>query len=195
MTEGEPERTYHHGQLGPALRESARAILEAEGLEGLSLRSVARRAGVSHAAPYRHYPSREALLADLACEGIAELRGEFTQAAAAPGDRHERIVRFATVYLRFAIRHPGLVRLMFGAEFRNRGSFAALCEATSGLTDDLGRALADPAAGLAALSAMHGMTMLILENVIDIGQQQSGWDVVPSRAAILLRSLLELSPE
>ncbi len=188
---GEAERPYHHGQLGPALRETARAILEEQGLDALSLRSVARRAGVSHAAPYRHYASREALLADVACEGIANLREELAHAAAAPAEKSERIVRIATTYLRFALRHRGLIRLIFGPEFRNRSSFPALCEATSALVDDLGRGLSDPVAGLAALSAMHGLAMLILENVIDLGQNQSGWDVVPSRAGILLRSLLE----
>ena len=195
MSENGPERSYHHGQLGPALRANARAILEQEGLAGLSLRSVARRAGVSHTAPYRHYPSREALLADIACEGIAELRAELTQAAATPSDKSERIVRFATVYLRFAGRHPGLIRLIFGAEFRNRASFSALSEATNSLVADIGRALADPAAGVAGLAAMHGLAMLILDNVIDLGQQQAGWDVVPSRAGILLRSLLESSSD
>ncbi len=185
------ERPYHHGQLGPALRETARAILEEEGLDALSLRSVARRAGVSHAAPYRHYASREALLADVACEGIASLRAELAQVAAAPAEKSERIVRIATAYLRFALRHRGLIRLIFGPEFRNRSSFPALSEATSALVEDLGSGLSDPAAGLAALSAMHGLAMLILENVIDLGQNQSGWEVVPSRAGILLRSLLE----
>jgi AcrR family transcriptional regulator len=185
------DRPYHHGHLGPALRESARAILEEEGLDALSLRSVARRAGVSHAAPYRHYASREALLADVACEGITDLRAELAQVAAAPGDKSDRIVQIATVYLRFAMRHRGLIRLIFGPEFRNRMNFSALSEATAALTQDLGRALSDPAAGLAALAAMHGLAMLIMENVIDLGQQQAGWDVVPSRAGILMRSLLE----
>jgi AcrR family transcriptional regulator len=192
MDEVEPERPYHHGQLGPTLRKSARAILEEQGLEALSLRSVARRAGVSHAAPYRHYASREALLADVACEGIANLRAELDLAMAAPADKSERVVRIATVYLRFAVQHPGLIRLIFGPEFRNRTSFEALSEATSSLADDIGRAIEHPAAGLATFAAMHGLAMLILENVIDLGQRQSGWDVVPSRAGILLRSLLEL---
>jgi AcrR family transcriptional regulator len=173
------------------LRESARAILEEEGLEALSLRSVARRAGVSHAAPYRHYASREALLADVACEGVNNLRAELAQASTAPGEKSERIVRIATAYLRFAFRHPGLIRLMFGAEFQNRAKYGGLADATAQLAGEIGRAISDPAGGLAAFAAMHGMAMLLLENVIDLGQHQSGWDVVPSRAAILLRGLLE----
>jgi AcrR family transcriptional regulator len=195
MREVQPERPYHHGDLGAALRESARAILEEQGLDALSLRSVARRAGVSHAAPYRHYASREALLADVASEGIAGLRAELAQVAAAPAEKSERIVRIATIYLRFAVRHPGLIRLIFGPEFRNRTSFSALSQATALLIEDIGRAVADPVAGLAAFAAIHGLAMLVLENVIDLGQQQSGWDVVPPRAAILLRSLVELQPD
>src|SRR3954468_6306675 len=112
MNPREPSRPYHHGELAPTLRQAARAILEEEGLEALSLRSVARRAGVSHAAPYRHYPRREALLADVASEGLAQLRGELAQAAAVPGDRTDRVVRIGGAYLRFASKHEGLLRLM-----------------------------------------------------------------------------------
>ena len=174
------------------MREAARAILEEEGLEALSLRSVARRAGVSHAAPYRHYPSREALLADVAVEGLARLRAELAQAAALPGDRSERIVRIGGAYLRFASRHEGLLRLMFGPELPNRGDFPGLAEATAGIGEDIGLALGDAAAGLAVWAAMHGLAILILENVIDLGQKEAGLAVAPSRAEILLRSLVEI---
>ncbi|HEY4263961.1 MAG TPA: helix-turn-helix domain-containing protein, partial [Micropepsaceae bacterium] len=81
MKAANSNRPYHHGDLAVSLREAARAILEEEGLAALSLRSVARRAGVSHAAPYRHYASREALLADIAVEGLGRLRAELAQAA------------------------------------------------------------------------------------------------------------------
>jgi len=191
MNPREPDRPYHHGELAPSLREAARAILEEEGLDALSLRSVARRAGVSHAAPYRHYPSREALLADVACDGLMQLRSELAQAAAVLGDRAERIVLIGGAYLRFASRHGGLLRLMFGSELPNRADFPGLAEATALIGEDIGHALGDPAAGLAAWAAMHGLALLILENVIDLGQKQAGLDVVPSRAGILLRSFVE----
>ena len=184
-------RPYHHGELAPKLRESARAILEEEGLEALSLRSVARRAGVSHAAPYRHYANREALLAAVAVEGLARLHAELSQAGAAPGDKPERIVQLGAAYLRFACRHAGLMRLIFGSELRNRSGFPGLAEATAAIGEAVGRALGDPAAGLGAWAAMHGLAMLILENIIDLGQKQAGLEVVPSRAGILLRSLAE----
>ena len=192
MNAREPDRPYHHGELAPSLRQAARAILEEEGLDALSLRSVARRAGVSHAAPYRHYASREALLADVASDGLMQLRAELAQAAAVPGDRAERIVLIGGAYLRFASRHGGLLRLMFGSELPNRADFPGLAEATILIGEDIGVALGDQAAGLAAWAAMHGLALLILENVIDLGQKQAGLDVVPSRAGILLRSFVEV---
>src|SRR5258708_36110634 len=147
MNPREPNRPYHHGELAPPLREAARAILEEEGLAALSLRSVARRAGVSHAAPYRHYPSREALLADVASDGLTQLRNEIAQAAAVPGDRAERIVLIGGAYLRFASRHGGLLRLMFGSELPNRADFPGLAEATALIGENICPALGDQAAG------------------------------------------------
>ena len=76
-------RTYHHGDLRNALLDAARKILDEQTLGDLSLRAVARRAGVSHAAPYRHFPNHEALLVELAKEGFAELREGIAEAAAA----------------------------------------------------------------------------------------------------------------
>jgi AcrR family transcriptional regulator len=184
-------KPYHHGDLGPALRKAARAILEEEGLAALSLRSVARRAGVSHAAPYRHYPNREALLADVAAEGVAELREEIVRATPKHGDKPERVVRVGTAYLHFAARHPGLLRLMFGSEIPNRSEFAGLAEATASIGDEIGRAIGEPTAGLSVWAATHGLAMLTLDNVIDLGQRQAGLEIMPSRAAILLRSLVE----
>lgn len=181
--------TYHHGDLAAQLREAARAILEEEGLENLSLRSVAKRAGVSHAAPYRHYPSREALLADLARAGLEELRADIAQAVAAPGSLSDRIAHIGAAYVRFAARRGGLLRLMFGHELPNRDSFPDLAQASENLGHDIGDALGDPALGIAVWSASHGLAMLILENIIDLGQRQSGLDVIPSRAEMVLRSL------
>ena len=86
MSENGPARAYHHGDLRNTLREAARAILEEEGLAALSLRAVARRAGVSHAAPYRHYSNHEALLVELAVEGFDELREEINRSLEAEYD-------------------------------------------------------------------------------------------------------------
>lgn len=183
--------SYHHGDLRNAMRQSARAILEEEGLAALSLRAVARRAGVSHAAPYRHYPSHEALLADLAADGFAELRDAIAAAGAAPGDRTDKIAAIGAAYVRFTVRHPALARLMFGAQIPNRGDFPALGATADALGEEIGEALEDSVLGLAVWSAVHGLAMLILEDVADLGQRHSGREVLPSRAEILLRSLFE----
>ncbi len=75
-----PIRGYHHGDLRNGLLDAARSILEEESLAALTLRAVARKAGVSHAAPYRHFPNHEALLVELSIEGFEELRETLAEA-------------------------------------------------------------------------------------------------------------------
>lgn len=193
MSENGPARAYHHGDLRNTLREAARAILEEEGLAALSLRAVARRAGVSHAAPYRHYSNHEALLVELAVEGFDELREEIASAASGPGLADERISEIGAAYMRFVARRPALARLMFGPQLPNRDSFPDLGAAADSVGTEIGAALNDTALGLAVWAAVHGLAMLILENVIDLGQRRSGLDVLPSRAEIILRSLFTAS--
>jgi AcrR family transcriptional regulator len=184
----EPRR-YHHGDLRGALLEAARAILEEEGLAALSLRAVARRANVSHAAPYRHFPNHEALLAELAIEGFVELKSALRKACPPGGPTDDRIAKIGGGYMRFVAQRPALVRLMFGPQLPNRESFPALAAAADGIAEEIGSTLQDSALGLAVWAAVHGLAVLILENVIDLGQRRSGLDVLPSRAEILLRSL------
>lgn len=184
-------RRYHHGNLRSALLESARGILE-EGASDLSLRAVARRAGVSHAAPYRHFPNHEALLVELAKEGFVELREELVAAAGQKGVELDRIANIGAAYMRFAAKRPALARLMFGPQLPNRDSFPELTAAADAIGNEIGNALHDNALGLAVWAAVHGLAMLILENVIDLGQRKSGLDVLPSRAEILLRSLFSV---
>src|SRR5512138_2858982 len=97
--------TYHHGDLPAALLKAAGRTLEKQGIGALSLRETARRAGVSHNAPYRHFPDREALLVALAAEGFAML-GERLQGK--PGRE------MGEAYVRFALEQPQRFRLMFG---------------------------------------------------------------------------------
>src|SRR5947208_7756866 len=75
MPKGAGARGYHHGDLRNGLLDAARTILEEESLAALTLRAVARKAGVSHAAPYRHFPNHEALLVELSIEGFDALGG------------------------------------------------------------------------------------------------------------------------
>ena len=189
MSESGRTKTYHHGDLRNALLEAARALLEEQSLADLSLRAVARRAGVSHAAPYRHFPNHEALLVELATEGFRELRADIVLASGQRGEESDRIAKIGGAYMRFVARRPALARLMFGPQLPNRERFAELGDAADAVGAEIGAALHDPALGLAVWAAVHGLAMLILENVIDLGQRRSGLDVLPSRAEILLRSL------
>jgi len=191
----ERPRPYHHGDLRNALLDAARAILEEKSLADLSLRAVARRAGVSHAAPYRHFPNHEALLVELATEGFVALKADIIAAARRQDSRNDRIASIGGAYMRFAARRPAQTRLMFGPQLPNRDTFPALGEAADAIGVEIGALLGDPALGLAVWAAIHGLAMLILENVVDLGQRRSGLAVLPSRAEILLRSLFAMSDE
>src|SRR5580658_8867580 len=94
-------RAYHHGDLRNGLLDAARTILEEESLAALTLRAVARKAGVSHAAPYRHFPSHEALLVELSIEGFDELREILIEAAKAQGSEPDKIANIGAAYMRF----------------------------------------------------------------------------------------------
>ncbi|MFE7333770.1 MULTISPECIES: TetR/AcrR family transcriptional regulator [Streptomyces] len=104
--------TYHHGDLRAACLRAARELLEEDGSAGLSLRAVARRAGVSATAPYRHFADREALVSAVAAEGYRELAEHLTKAHPAPSTPDE-LASVAVAYVRFALEHPALFRAMF----------------------------------------------------------------------------------
>ncbi len=182
-------RPYHHGDLRNGLLDAARIILEEEDLSQLTLRAVARKAGVSHAAPYRHFPNHEALRIELSLEGFRELRQMVADAAKAPGADSDRTAHIGAAYMRFVAKRPAVARLMFGGQLPNREKFPELGDAADAVGTEISNALPDPALGLAVWSAVHGLAMLVLENVIDLGQRKSGLTVLPSRAEILLRSL------
>lgn len=187
MAKAKEKGAYHHGDLREGLLEAARAILETEGLAALSLRAVARKAGVSHAAPYRHFPNHEALLVELSREGLAELRDAVVTAASSNGTEADRIAHIGGAYMRFVARRPALMRLMFSLP--NRDSHADIVRGSDDIGAAIGDALNNPVLGLAVWAAAHGLATLVLENVIDLGQRRAGTDVLPSRAEILLRSL------
>jgi AcrR family transcriptional regulator len=186
---GKGGRAYHHGDLRNGLLEAARTILEEESLAALTLRAVARKAGVSHAAPYRHFPNHEALLVELSIEGFDELREALGEAAKAQGSEPDRIANIGAAYMRFVAARPALARLMFGGQLPNRDQFPALGLKADSIGEAIGAALHDSALGLAVWAAMHGLAMLVLENVIDLGQRRSGLHVLPTRSEIILRSL------
>src|SRR2546427_8857402 len=99
--------TYHHGNLRTALLRAAGERLEKQGITALSLREAARRVGVSHNAPYRHFADREALLAALAAQGF-EMLGQAMRGQTGRG--------MGEAYVRFALQYPQRFRLMFGGQ-------------------------------------------------------------------------------
>jgi AcrR family transcriptional regulator len=126
------DRPYHHGRLRAALLAEAERTLREQGIEALSLRDLARQAGVSHAAPRRHFAGRQALLDALAETGFARMAEELRAAIDGAGQDYEAQLRaVATGYVRFATHDPALMELMFTA--KHAGRSAALQEASTRL--------------------------------------------------------------
>jgi AcrR family transcriptional regulator len=170
---------YHHGDLRRALLEAA---AKAPDIEHISLRELASGLGVSAAAVYRHFDSREALLAELAAVGIAQLQQRFADAfdlhvpAADAPEAIARLYRLAVAYLRFADEQPAMWRLIFGAyavQTRAKAlqtgaptSYSYLPAALQGLYRT-GVIVAPPAPGdlLFTWSTVHGAAALRVGNV------------------------------
>ncbi|GAB3996254.1 TetR/AcrR family transcriptional regulator [Nocardioides marmoraquaticus] len=106
------QRRYHHGSLKQTLLEEGRRLLVEEGEGAVSLRELARRAGVSHGAPRRHFADREALLDALAAQGFDELSAQLLEARS-PGDIEQRLANYARAHVAFAAQNGPLMRLMF----------------------------------------------------------------------------------
>jgi AcrR family transcriptional regulator len=106
-------RPYHHGDLSRALVEAARRLLESEGPNALSLRAVAREAGVSPAAPYHHFKDKGELLAAVAHEGWTMLDAAMTRAKAKAVSKREALTELGVAYVCFAREHPALYRVMY----------------------------------------------------------------------------------
>ena len=162
---------YHHGNLGEALLDAAEELLPRHGPEGLTLREVARHAGVSHGAPYHHFDSREALLAAVAERGFAGL-GEAMQSAVGATPR-DRLVAICEAYVDFAVLHPTRFRLMFGPLLADKAlypglqqtgerAFFLLVEAAREVSPEEAMPLA-----LAGWSLAHGLAHLRINNVFE----------------------------
>lgn len=190
-------RPYHHGDLRRAIVETALAMLAEEKGWQFTLREVARRVGVSHAAPYKHFPDKGALLAELAVQGFEQL-GDELRASIEPAPRSitKAFQAAATAYVEFGLRNPALYRLMFSAEAGDAASvhMSERALATLGVLLELlergqreGAFRRRPVQGQAAAcwAQVHGMTMLAIEGLLlpeKVGRK-------PMRAA--LETLLE----
>jgi AcrR family transcriptional regulator len=130
-------RPYHHGNLRAALLAHAEEALAEGGVPALSLRDLARRAGVSHAAPRRHFPDKQALLDALARDGFERLGAAMRAARdGAPPGFEARLAAVAAAYVRFATEHAALLELMYAGKHRP--------DATDELREAADRAFAAP---------------------------------------------------
>ncbi|QPF82789.1 TetR/AcrR family transcriptional regulator [Bradyrhizobium genosp. L] len=168
---------YHHGDLHEALLKAAEQVLERDGLSGLTLRAVAREAGVSHAAPTHHFGDLTGLVSELAAIGFRQFNDAMIAAGASGTTAMEKGLARAKAYVTYAQAHPGMYGLMFRTE-RLDMTRPSLHEAANtsfaGLAGSIGESrqeqieesrlsLDQAAAIVRAWSLVHGFTMLLLD--------------------------------
>jgi len=200
--EGAP---YHHGALHAALLQAAERLLESDGLSGLTLRAVAREAGVSHAAPTHHFGDLTGLVSELAAIGFRQFNAAMVAADSAGNTATEKALARARAYVGYAQAHPGMYGLMFRTErldMKRPALHEAANAAFAGLAGSVGaqrheaietRALSlDQAAAIArAWSLVHGFTMLLLDGRLSdiLGRLPRGTDVATLLDAMLTTSV------
>ena len=164
-------RNYHHGDLRSALVSEGIALVESQGIDALSLREVARRAGVSPTAVYRHFPDKAALIGALAAEAIKRLGEAQRDAGEAAGGGRAGFTATGRAYVRFALANPGLFRLTYalpatahqGLHEGDLASDLLMANArmlTGGKEEEAQRL------SLQAWSVAHGLAMLMLDGRI-----------------------------
>jgi AcrR family transcriptional regulator len=175
------ETPYHHGALREALLQAAERVLERDGLGGLTLRAVAREAGVSHAAPTHHFGDLTGLVSELAAVGFRQFNAAMASSCEAAATPLERALARPKAYVAYAQAHPGMYGIMFRTE-RLDYSRPSLDEAAGAAFAGLANAVAasrhehieqehltlEQAAAIArAWSLVHGFTMLMLDGRLE----------------------------
>ncbi|MEB3292420.1 MAG: TetR/AcrR family transcriptional regulator [Synechococcales bacterium] len=172
---------YHHGDLRQHLIEATIALILEEGVSQLSLRQVAKRVGVSHNAPYRHFVDKDALLAAVAAQGFQALQMAMeTASQPLPIGSAQRLTAIGVAYVQFAIAQPAYYRLMFGDYRCDVSQNSALGEASQQAFNVLMTTIQEgQAAGVfrgekaidlarVAWSMVHGQAMLALNQKLQI---------------------------
>lgn len=195
------ESRYHHGDLPVTLMDLALEHIAAEGTERLSLRALAREAGVSPTAPYRHFPTKRCLLAALATRGFRRLQEINATHELEDADLETAFMTLGMGYIRFALENPTAYGIMFGTVIEDFSSYPELAEAAEAsyapvrrLVDRLlarypeeAGVTADLLAG-ATWSAVHGIASLLI-----FGQSRS--DMAGERGPSRAMRALAADPE
>lgn len=182
---------YHHGELRSALVSLAVKEIARAGVEKLSLRSLARQAGVSPTAPFRHFPDKQTLLAGIAIEGFEELARRLTETSESNAGIEERFIELGATYVGFAQDFPVHYQLMFGAVLGDFSASKELQEASAAAYAVLDATLTEiknnqqldhDVATLGGLvwSTVHGMASLVFN--VPTARMPKAADAAPRRA-------------
>lgn len=189
--------SYHHGDLKRALTSAALSLVAERGPKGFTLTEAARRAGVSAAAPYRHFTDKAHLLATVAEQGFLDLHAALTAGADAASGPTDRLIEIGRAYVRWALAHPDQYRVMFGADtdkarhpslavaagqaFGHLLDAIAACQAAGLLRGQQPRELAGP-----LWSLVHGIASLAIDGELrNVGIDQDPEDMVADALAYL----------
>jgi AcrR family transcriptional regulator len=200
-------RPYHHGDLQRALIDAALALVTEEQDWTFSLRKVARRAGVSHNAPYNHFGEKQDLLVAVAAAGFARLRERMAAAVAGIGPADKALMASGRAYIENALENPALYRLMFGPALakskggRSRAVRQAGDDAKAVLVEIIVRGARSGAFAIApddpvdqgkavffAWSMVHGLTTLLLDDFLET--QLTIDDLVEELERVVLKGLM-----
>lgn len=190
-------KSYHHGNLPQALLDASQKLLDEGGIDAVTVRAVAREAGVGHSAPANHFKDRDTLLGALAARIFEELVDEVNEAlAGAPSSRRERLHAVAKVIVGYALQHPNRYRLLWRSD--NFASDKSSAEAAGTVLYDVVKSILSGDAAkanasidsqvIAAWSLIHGYVSLRLEGtLVDGRDERSG----RSRATAIVDVLIE----
>jgi AcrR family transcriptional regulator len=194
-----PKAAYHHGDLRQALLQAAEALLAERGPDGFSLREVARRIGVSNAAPAHHFADAAALLTELAATGFDRLSAAIAEAIEGVQDPTERLLRMGEAYVARAVAAPAMLRLMFHSDRVDRSAprLQQAGDVAYGALNDAVAALSAPGSDTYpdiafAWSVVHGFAVLLIERQLVKDPRFGDWQA--RLADILVRLAQGLGP-
>ena len=189
---------YHHGDLRAACLRAAVELLEEDGTAGLSIRAVARRAGVAPSAPYRHYADRDALISAVAAVGYRELAESLATASPAPSTP-EDLAAVAVAYVEFALQRPALFRVMFSEPCdRDSGervaATSAITEYVLGIVRRCFPGADAESLAIAVWALVHGLAFLHLDGKFDASSDAAVTGRVDAAVHALLAASSTIAP-